>query len=98
MGPATIANVGRVARPGVDIPPIRIADSEIAALREQAAAWRAEHCWSPNQLRHTAGTAIRKRFGAEAAQTVLGHSHLTVTEIYAERDLEKAAEVIRQLG
>jgi integrase len=78
--------------------PAGLSDSEIAALREQAAAWRAEHCWSPNQLRHTAGTAIRKRFGAEAAQTVLGHSHLTVTEIYAERDLEKAAEVIRQLG
>lgn len=73
-------------------------DPDFERLRRRAAEWRAAHCWSPNQLRHTAGTEVRKKFGAEAAQTVLGHSHLTVTEIYAERDLAKAEMVMRELG
>jgi integrase len=54
--------------------------------------------WSPNRLRHTAGTEIRRRFGAEASQVVLGHSALNTTEIYAERDLARAAAVIREIG
>jgi integrase len=54
--------------------------------------------WSPNRLRHSAATEIRKRFGLEAAQVVLGHSAADVTQIYAERDLAKAAEVIKQVG
>jgi len=29
--------------------------------------------WSPNQLRHTAATEVRKAYGVEAAQVVLGH-------------------------
>ena len=56
-----------------------------------------EH-WSPNRLRHTAATEIRKRFGLEAAQVVLGHSAADVTQIYAERDLTKAAAVVREVG
>ena len=28
--------------------------------------------WHPNQLRHTHGTAVRGRFGLEAAQVALG--------------------------
>jgi integrase len=54
--------------------------------------------WSPNRLRHTAATEIRKRFGLEAAQVVLGHSAADVTQIYAERDLTKAAAVVREVG
>ncbi len=54
--------------------------------------------WSPNQLRHAAGTAIRKKFGLEAAQCVLGHSKASVTEVYAERDLAKAAQVAKMMG
>lgn len=54
--------------------------------------------WMPNRLRHTAGTEIRRQFGAEAAQTVLGHAHLNVTEVYAERDLAKAMEVALAVG
>ena len=48
--------------------------------------------WSPNRLRHSAATEIRKRFGLEAAQVVLGHSAADVTQIYAERDMQKAAD------
>jgi integrase len=54
--------------------------------------------WSPNQLRHNVGTAIRKRFGTEAAQVVLGHGNLSVTEVYAERDMDLARKVMSQLG
>lgn len=54
--------------------------------------------WSPNQLRHTTATEIRKRFGLEAAQVTLGHSNADVTQIYAERDLAKAVEVMREVG
>ncbi len=54
--------------------------------------------WSPNRIRHAAGTAIRKRYGIEAAQTVLGHSKASTTEIYAERDFARAAQVMKAIG
>lgn len=54
--------------------------------------------WSPNRLRHSAATEIRKRFGLEAAQVTLGHAKADVTQVYAERDMEKAADIMRQIG
>ena len=63
-----------------------------------AAEWRAKHCWSPNQLRHAAGTDVRRQFGAEAAQVTLGHANLEVTEIYAERNEKLAAEIMQKIG
>lgn len=54
--------------------------------------------WAPNQLRHSVGTELRTRFGLEAAQVVLGHSKADVTQIYAERDLSKAAAIAREVG
>lgn len=54
--------------------------------------------WHPNQLRHSAATAIRKQFGLEAAQLILGHSGADITQIYAERDATKAIEVARRIG
>jgi integrase len=54
--------------------------------------------WAPNQLRHTAATEIRARYGLEAAQAVLGHARADVTQVYAERDLAKAHEVMRAIG
>ncbi len=64
----------------------------------QARAWRDQNTWSPNQLRHSAATEIRKRFGLEAAQVTLGHAAADVTQVYAERDLERAAAVMAQVG
>jgi integrase len=63
-----------------------------------AREWREANCWSPNQLRHSAATEIHKRFGLEAAQVTLGHSAANITQVYAERDLEKAAAVMAQVG
>ncbi len=54
--------------------------------------------WSPNRLRHTAATEIRREFGLEAAQVVLGHAQANVTEVYAERDVSKGIEVARRIG
>ena len=55
--------------------------------------------WSPRQLRHTRATMIRKKYNSlEAAKAVLGHADTKITEIYAERDLELAARIMREIG
>lgn len=54
--------------------------------------------WSPLQLRHTAGTRLRARFGLEAAQVVLGHARPETTLIYAERDLARARGIAMEAG
>ena len=73
------------------------ADAKAARLKK-AGEWREKHCWSPNQLRHSAATAIRKQFGLEGAQVTLGHSHANTSEIYAERDHAKAAAIMAEVG
>jgi integrase len=56
--------------------------------------------WSPNRIRKTAGTIIRKASGSlEASQAVLGHKSKSTTErFYAELDVSLAADVMRQIG
>lgn len=54
--------------------------------------------WHPHQLRHNTATKIRKRYGLEGAMAVLGHKYGLVTEIYAERDFQKAIEIMREMG
>jgi integrase len=54
--------------------------------------------WCPNQLRHARGTEIRKRYGLEASQAVLGHSELGVTQVYAEVDHDTARRVMGEIG
>lgn len=61
-------------------------------------AWRKARRWHPHRLRHAAATTIRAQYGLEAAQVVLGHQKADVTQVYAERDLGKAAEVMRRIG
>ena len=74
---------------------------KLVGLQQKAdlKAWRKAHRWHPHQLRHAAGTEIRRQFGLEAAQIVLGHSSAQITDaIYAERDLDKAIKVIMKVG
>lgn len=56
--------------------------------------------WSPNRLRKTAGTNIRKVTGSlEDAQAVLGHKSKSTTEkFYASLDLDRAIEVMKKIG
>ncbi len=65
---------------------------------KQLKMWQSSQRWSPNQLRHAAATAIRREYGLEAAQVILGHAAADVTQIYAERDADKAREIVRQTG
>jgi integrase len=54
--------------------------------------------WSPNRLRHARATFLRRKYGIEAARVVLGHSTPDTTAIYAEEDLAKAREIMREVG
>jgi integrase len=72
----------------------QLSEKQRADLRK----WQADHQWAPNQLRHTAATEIRREFGLEAAQIALGHSQAYVTQVYAERDMQKGIEVAKKIG
>ena len=41
---------------------------------------------------------VNSRVGLEATQATLGHAKADVMQIYAERDLNKAASVMREIG
>jgi integrase len=54
--------------------------------------------WCPYRVRHTFGTEVRTNHGLEAAQVALGHARADVTQTYAERDMNKAADIARKIG
>lgn len=54
--------------------------------------------WSPNQIRHAYATRLRAEAGLDAAQLMLGHSSADITQIYAEIELKRAAELAAKLG
>lgn len=68
------------------------------AQRQQYDHWEDTYMFAPNQLRHTYGTVVRATDGLEAAQVLLGHSKADVTQIYAERDTERAKSVALKIG
>ena len=74
-------------------PPDDIRDDP-AAVKQR----RKDHRWHPHQLRHSAGTRIRKEYGLEAAQLILGHARADVTQVYAEANHAKALEVAAKIG
>ncbi|TWU21755.1 site-specific tyrosine recombinase XerC [Novipirellula galeiformis] len=67
------------------------------AIKRAATTAGVNH-WSPNQLRHARATYIRKHFGLEAAQVILGHQSADITQTYAERDEELAKSVVAKIG
>ena len=88
--------LGRVNR---SRPPRERYDDESYCQAVQRACRRAGvPVWTPGRLRHNAATRIRQEFGAEAARLVLGHRHLSTTEIYAERDTEHYRAIVSALG
>jgi integrase len=54
--------------------------------------------WSPNRLRHSGATRIRQQASLDAAQVILGHSNISMTETYAERNLSSALEIAAKIG
>ncbi len=62
-------------------------------------AYRKEHRWHPHQLRHNAATNLRREYGLDLAQTILGHRMGSiVTELYAEANVSKAMDVVAKIG
>jgi integrase len=60
--------------------------------------WQTKHRWSPNRLRHALATKVRREFDIDAAKTLLGHTQLNTTGIYAEQDRRRAIEVAKMIG
>jgi len=54
--------------------------------------------WSPNMLRHSGATRIRQQASLDAAQVILGHSSVHMTETYAERNLTAAVKIAAEVG
>jgi integrase len=81
---------------------LRGCDKADAAAHEQDKSIPPEHRvvphWHPHQLRHAAATAIRREYGLDVARVVLGHRSPQITELYAELDVNRAAEVMAKLG
>tara|TARA_Y100001933_G_scaffold262971_1_gene322723 strand:+ start:68447 stop:69583 length:1137 start_codon:yes stop_codon:yes gene_type:complete len=48
--------------------------------------------WSPNQLRHYAHDEYEKMLGIEITAGIMGHSDVTTTKLYGERQLQRARE------
>lgn len=74
------------------------APTDLALDLAAAEKWQVDHRWSPNQLRHSWATRVRREAGIEAAKTLLGHSQLNTTGIYAEQDRQRAITVAKMLG
>jgi site-specific recombinase XerD len=68
-----------------------------AVIRRACERAGVEH-WHPNQLRHTFASEVRRHYGLEAVQVLLGHARADVTQVYAERDLTLAARVAAEIG
>ncbi len=60
--------------------------------------WQKAHRWHPHQLRHGTATRIRKEFGIESAQVVLGHARCDITEVYARRNADLASRIALEVG
>ncbi len=65
--------------------------------REEVRAWRREHRWHPNRLRHSRATELRP-FGLDVVKTILGHSKVETSQIYSEKDLRAAMELVEKIG
>ena len=57
--------------------------------------WVKSHRWSPNRLRHTAATEIRKRHSLEAAQVTLGHASADISK-FTPRGIIRLHDELRE--
>jgi integrase len=53
--------------------------------------------WSPNRLRHNRATELRTH-GLDVTKTILGHAKVETTQVYAEKDLAAAMELVSRIG
>lgn len=71
---------------------------EHKATHEAVEAFRTSHRWHPHQLRHSAATALKKRFGREDTRAVLGHSSVKMGETYIDEDTARVREIMEVAG
>lgn len=69
-------------------------DSYHKAIKAAAKKAGVEH-WFPYQLRHSAATLVREALGVEAAQALLGHSRVDMTQHYARVSESRAIEAAK---
>lgn len=69
-----------------------------AALRAYRDHVDAVPLWAPNQLRHAAATIARKIEGLDGSQVLLGHKKADVTQVYAELEEDRGAQVAASVG
>lgn len=84
---------GKTRRPREDYTVLNFCDQ----IAKTCARHGIEH-WHPHQLRHAYATTVRGRFGLDAAQVALGHKHADVTQVYAEADAARLAEIASAIG
>jgi integrase len=72
---------------------VRRAEAKVAGIKPDLVPY-----WTPYQLRHTAATKVRKEMGYECAGATLGHTNMSATAIYAERNQGLADEAARRFG
>lgn len=53
--------------------------------------------WGPNRLRHTRATDLREH-GLDNVATILGHAKVETSQIYAEKNLKAAMELVSKVG
>lgn len=81
-----------------DVPMFRMTETALRSRVYRGCARAGVARWHPNQLRHTAATLVRKAYGLEAAQVILGHASADMTQIYAEKNADAARAVIKEIG
>ncbi len=70
-----------------------------AGLTPQAQReWHQKHGWHFHQLRHLFATEARRMSGVEVVQAALGHSNVSTTLIYAERNEQVVRELMARIG
>jgi integrase len=53
--------------------------------------------WGPNRLRHSRATELRP-YGLDVVKTILGHSKVETSQVYAEKDIAAAMELVARIG
>jgi integrase len=76
-------------------PKLRELPKDVRAKRDRVDDFRATQRWHPHQLRHTAATLFRQKYGLEVARVLLGHQDTKMTRHYSRPDHDEA---LRQLA
>jgi hypothetical protein len=68
------------------------------SLWAELVTWQKAHRFHPHQLRHSTGTKVRRGYGLDAAQAVLGQRTVSAAQVYAEVSGAAADRVISEIG